>query len=115
MKLIDYIYIKNTTKKNQKTSIVVDKSMTANELRKSRMKEGKEKAFKAIVDEMIEELKLVSAQALAMSDIVSENIVYTGNTDDIGKLCNVRRILKDNVLASMEEVRKLIGVDNSKL
>lgn len=60
MKLIDYIYIKNTAKKNQKSSKIDKSQMPANELKKSRMKEGKEKAFKSIVDEMITELKHVS-------------------------------------------------------
>lgn len=41
MKLIDYIYIKNTAKKNQKLSKNEQPGMSANELRKSRMKEGK--------------------------------------------------------------------------
>ena len=45
--------------------------MSANELRKSRMKEGKEKAFKSIVDEMVLELKEISAKALAMSEFAS--------------------------------------------
>lgn len=60
MKLIDYIYIKNTAKKNQKSSKIDKSQMPASELKKSRMKEGKEKAFKSIVDEMITELKHVS-------------------------------------------------------
>ena len=41
MKLIDYIYIKNTTKKNQKSSKMDKTGLSEKELRKSRMKEGK--------------------------------------------------------------------------
>ena len=41
MKLIDYIYIKNSSKKNQKTSKIDKTTMTATELKKSRLKEGK--------------------------------------------------------------------------
>jgi hypothetical protein len=50
MKLIDYIYIKNTAKKNQHNSKIDKTGLSEKELRKSRMKEGKEKAFKSIVD-----------------------------------------------------------------
>lgn len=57
MKLIDYIYIKNTTKKNQHSSKIDKKGISANELRKSRMKEGQSRAYKAIVDDMVSELK----------------------------------------------------------
>jgi hypothetical protein len=41
MKLIDYIYIKNTAKKNQKSSKIDKSKVPASELKKSRMKEGK--------------------------------------------------------------------------
>lgn len=40
MKLIDYIYIKNTAKKNQQSK-TEKAGMSTNQLRKSRMKEGK--------------------------------------------------------------------------
>ncbi len=71
MKLIDYIYIKNTAKKNQHNSKIAKTGLSEKELRKSRMKEGKEKAFKSIVDEMVSELKLFSGQALTLADLAS--------------------------------------------
>jgi len=50
-----------------------------------------------------------------MSELVEDNVVYTGNIDEIAKLCNARRILRDNIFGSFNEIQKLIGIESIDL